>query len=174
MKHILLALILVLPLMLLGAERDQSAQAARLRKFTKTSTVAHAAQDDVQANGFLITEVGTPFTFPGVDKVTKIAKIAITVTLAGGGTQAGDPEQGALTLALDGIDTGLLLDGLPQADTGTVTISGIPNNEAEIRARLQRDGKLSATIIDATPGDNGMSASSADNTTLVIKGKRRR
>jgi hypothetical protein len=174
MKQILIALILVMPLMLLGTESDQSAQAARLRRFTKTSTVAHAAQDDVQANGFLITEVGNPFTFQDVDKITKITKIAITLTLAGASTQAGDPDQGNLTLALDGIDTGLLLDGLPQADTGTLTISGVPVNEAEIRARLLRDGKLSATIIDATPGDNGMSASSADDTTLVIKGKRRR
>jgi hypothetical protein len=170
MKLVFLVLILILPLTLVGS--DPSAQAA-LVTFTKSSTVAQDEEDDEEANGFLITDPAGPFQFQQVDRIREITRITITLTLAGAGTQQGDPDRGDLTLALDGIDTGIKLNGFPQADQDTRTNSGVPINERAIRAALKADGKLAASIIDASPGDNGMSGSSADTTTLVIKGKRR-
>jgi hypothetical protein len=170
MKLVFLALILIVPLTLVGS--DPGALAA-LVTFTRSSTVAQAAQDDVEANGFLITDPAGPFRFQRLGRIREITRITITATLSGAGTEVGDPDRGDLTLALDGIDTGIKLNGFPQADTGTRTISGAPINEPAIRAALKADGKLAASIIDANPGDNGMSGSSADSTTLVIKGKKR-
>jgi hypothetical protein len=171
MKYLPLALILVLPLMLVGAERDEAALAV-LRNFTKTSKVPQADQNGVQANGFKITDPDEPFLFQNVGRIRTITRITITVTLRGGETGEGGFDRGQLTLALDGFDTGLLLDGFGSAVT-TQSLSGVPINEDQIRAALKADGKLDATIIDDDPGDNGITGSSANATTLEITGKRR-
>jgi hypothetical protein len=81
---------------------------------------------------------------------------------------------GDLTLALDGIDTGIALNGFPPADPDTETIGGVPLNKEQILAALQADGELEASIIDADPGDNMLGVPSAFETTLALKGKQKR
>ena len=174
MKQTLLALILLLPVTLLTSENDHSALAARLKTFTKTSTVAQADQNQVLAENFLITDPAGPFRFQKVGKIRKITQITITLTLTDGTTAAGSHDHGDLTLALDGINTGLLLNGFSEAGTDTLTLSGVPTNEAQLRAALKVDGALAATIFDADLGDNLVTGSSANTTTLVIQGKRKR
>ncbi len=130
----------------------------------------------MQAHGFRITDTfpDQPFTFAQVDKIRKITKIRITLTLFSGNTAPGDTDENQLTLALDGIDTGLVLNGFRDWETDTQTIGGTPKNEAQIRAALQADGELHATIIDADPADGVINGTSQWNTTLMLKGKARR
>src|SRR5688572_26489919 len=108
MKHLLLALILVLPLTLVGVGRDRSTEAA-LVTFTKTSSVAQAQQEFVEAEDFLITDPAGPFTFQKVGTIRKLTRITITVTLFGADTGPGQLDENDLTLELDGIDTGIKL-----------------------------------------------------------------
>ena len=171
-KH-LLALILVLPLTLTGAGSEQAALAG-LVNFTRTSKVAQADQDNPQAENFRITDVTRPFTFQKVGKIRKITRITMTVTLFDADTGSGEADQNELTLALDGIDTELKLNGFTNQADFSQTISGVPMNEAAIRAALKADRKLTATIRDADPADdNGVTGRSQFDATLVIKGKRR-
>jgi hypothetical protein len=58
-------------------------------------------------------------------------------------------EIGDLYLALDGIDTGILLG----AGGAQNTYSGAPQNAAAILAALKEDGELEGTIIDKTSGE---------------------
>lgn len=173
MKHLLLAFVLVLPVIVVGVGSDPSAQ-AKQKKFTKTSAVAQADQDHPPSEDFLITDPAGPFSFQKVNKIRRITQLTITLTLDDGDTGPGDTDENDLTLALDGIDTGLKLNGFPDDQTATQTISGVPMNEPAIRAALKADGQLAATIIDADPGDQTITGSSADITTLVIKGKQKK
>ena len=91
-----------------------------------------------------------PFTFIGVGAFTSIDSISITLTIFDGNTGPGEADENALTLALDGIDTGIALNGFLGGEEITLTISGTPNNAAAILAALQADGMLNARIFDST------------------------
>jgi hypothetical protein len=175
MKALLVGLFLLVSLVVLAGDRDQPAQAGKkLKSFTKTSVVAQADQAGVLAEDFTITSAAAPYTFAKVGKIRKITQIRITLTLTDGTTAPGTHDEDDLTLALDGIDTGLRLNGFDEVEEDTRTVSGKPINESQLRAALKADGTLAATIIDADPGDNLISSSSADVTTLVLKGKQKR
>ena len=176
MKPMLLALVLVLPVALLAATSDHGALAGKNSKnVTKTSTVDQANQTDVEAEDFLITAANTPYTFQKVQKLTKIKELRITLTLGDGDTAPGNQAENELTLALDGIDTGILLNGFRDDETDTKTISGKPKNKGQLLAALQEDGEWDATIIDIdAPDDNGVDGSSADQTTLFMKAKQKK
>lgn len=153
----------------------QKADAARLKSFTKTDT-ARQSNEFSPANGLHINVTSDPFTYSGVGKIRSLTELTITATLEGGGTGPGEIDEDNLTLALDGIDTGIKLNGFRNATRDTQTISGVPANARAILAALKANGKLQATIIDHTPDDNNMIwAPGGDiDTTLTIKGKRRR
>ena len=95
--------------------------------------------------------------------------ISVTLTLDAGDTAWGDFDFNQLTLGLDGINTGLLLNGFSDGATVTATISGAPNNAALILAALQLDGQLAGTIIDSSPNDNFIGIPRVQ-TTLTING----
>jgi hypothetical protein len=112
----------------------------------------------------------SPYTFgPQVQDCVSIESITVTLTLFDGDTGSGpfDTERNDLTLGLDGIDTGILLNGFRDSETDTRTITGIPNNAAQILAALKADGQLVGTIIDRTPNDNFVGIPTFD-TTLQI------
>jgi hypothetical protein len=94
----------------------------------------------------------------------------MTLTLFDGDTGGGpfDTDRNNLTLGLDGIDTGILLNGFRDSETVTRTITGIPNNAAQILAAMKADGQLVGTIIDRTPNDNFVEIPATFDTTLQI------
>ena len=82
-----------------------------------------------------------------------VRQVSITLRMDDGDTGAGDYDEGELTLGLDGVDTGILLNGFTDNTTVTLTITGLTASGSAILAALG-DGQLVATIFDATGGDN--------------------
>ena len=136
---------------------------------TISSTVQQSGvRDDLGAGeSAAINRVTEPFTFGDSGLLFDITSITITLTVLDGDTGAGPPPdqfRDTLRLFLDGIDTGILLNGLDDAAdddnpvfpgdyaSGTETISGFPINASAILAALQNDGQLLATIY-STAGD---------------------
>ena len=101
-----------------------------------------------------------PFDFSGqdYDLLATIESLSITLTVVDGDTvpRRGWDDFNKWTLGLDGVDTGLLLNGFPNSRwAAELTFSQIPvPMQDQILTGLQADGQLIATIIDATPGDN--------------------
>ena len=122
-----------------------------------------------EQNGAPITAGSAPFTF---QKVGKIRKITITLTVEDGNTGTGptDFDRNDLTLALDGIDTGIRLNDFRFSETDRRTISGEPINKQQLKAALKADGKLRASILDADPGNNEdpNNITNPDTTTTVL------
>jgi len=121
---------------------------------------------------------GNPYDFSsqGYSSLASIDNISVTLTLNDGDTAPGDFDFGNLTLALDGIDTGLKLDGFTDDaydpnQPVTLSFSGTPNNAAALLAALQADGQLIGTILDASPGDNILGVPKQSSTTLDITGQ---
>jgi hypothetical protein len=100
----------------------------------------------------------SPFDFAGQDfaSLTAIAGVSVTLTMTDGDSAPGDFDFGDLTLGLDGVDTGIELNGFQDGATITRTIIGMPNNVAEILANLA-DGLLAGTVIDADTASVGPS-----------------
>lgn len=73
----------------------------------------------------------------------------MTLTLTDGDLGPGNFDYDDLTLGLDGINTGILLNGFFNGFSDTVTVTGVPNNASAILAALQADGRLVGTVIDA-------------------------
>ncbi|MGH2613908.1 MAG: hypothetical protein ACRDJC_01610 [Thermomicrobiales bacterium] len=172
--RIVLALAIGLAIVVTAVESDERANAAKLKKFTKTDTVPQSGDSGVQANGARITSADDPFTFEKVAKIRRLTEITITATLSDADAGPGDPDENQLTLALDGIDTGILLNGFRDDSTDTLTISGVPDNKSQILAALKTDGELAATIVDASPDDNGLAVPATFDTILVLEGKQKR
>jgi len=146
------------------------------QEMTLSSTVQQSGvRDDLgMGESARINRVNEPFSYGGSGLLLDITGITITLTVLDGDTGAGadgmygtgddDFFVGTLRLFLDGIDTGILLNGLDDATdddnpvfsidytSGTETIFGNPTNAAAILAALQSDGQLLATIF-ATEGD---------------------
>ncbi|MEJ7711489.1 MAG: PEP-CTERM sorting domain-containing protein [Pyrinomonadaceae bacterium] len=88
-------------------------------------------------------------SFGSLQSITSISLEGLTVH--DGDTAIGDFDFGNLSLYLDGIDTGIVLDGFASAMTDTLDFStASPANADSILAALQSDGRLVATIFDAT------------------------
>ena len=84
--------------------------------------------------------------------LTSIQSITLSnLRMFDGDTSPVDFDFGNLSLYLDGIDTGIVLDGFPSDIFQTLSFSTTsPSNAAAILAALQADGILRATIFDAT------------------------
>ena len=137
---------------------------------TITDTVQQSGYDGFSGTPFPLTPVGIPWDFTGqnYNALTTIHTLEVTLTMFDGDTGAGNFDFGQLTLGLDGIDTGLALNGFNNAQTLTLTITGT-TNPPPILAALQADGKLVGTIIDADSGDNYIRLPSNFSTTLTIE-----
>jgi len=152
------------------------AQAAT-RDFAKTSIKPQNESGDnfVPADGSNITVPDNPFTFAKASRVVRINRIAITATITDGDTGAGDTERNDLLLVLDGVNTGIPLNGYRHAFQDTRTNGGAPINKRELRNKLRQDGELHATIMDRDPGPGQDIILPANfETTLTIRGEIRR
>jgi hypothetical protein len=137
---------------------------------TLTSTVKQSgllpgvfANDPVPING-------SPYDYSGQDyaSLVSIDQVSITLTITDGDTAVFDFDRDQLTLGLDGIDTGIKLNDFPTNQTTTQTITGVPNNAADILTALKADGQLNATVIDQSPGENILELPATQDTTLAL------
>ncbi len=125
--------------------------------------------------GFTITAfplTGSAYNFAGqpYSSLTSIDKLSVTLTLSDADTALGNFDFNQLTLGLDGIDTGIKLNGFSDGLTQTLTLGGTPSNASAIISALQADGQLVGTIIDQSSNDNFIGISSLFKTTLTITG----
>ena len=102
--------------------------------------------------------------------LTSIDSLSITLTMFDGDSAEGNYDFDNLTLVLDGIDTGIKLNGFRNDTTDTLTITGTPNNAAALLAALQADGTLVGQVKDLVPPANQIRFSSSYQTTLVLEG----
>jgi hypothetical protein len=170
-----LVLATVLTMFIGNAKADVESTA--LKNFTQSSTKAQSGDTAVQVEDARITAANNPYTFGKklVKKIAKIEKITIRATITDGDTGPGDFDENNLTLALDGIDTGIKLNGFRSGETDTRTNTGTPINQNAIKNALKADRKLSATIIDHVnpAGNNEVDIPANFETTLTIQGKRK-
>ena len=141
-------------------------QQSSVKNFTRTSTVAQQPNimGFVTAASNPLTGAATPYTFKQIKKPKTVNNVTVTVNLA-----AFVPNDTGLFLGLDGIDTGIPLQGFTNFVNFTAT--GKPSNGKQI-AQAAADGQLVGTIIDRTPFDNLVAVNNT-NTTLTITGKRK-
>jgi hypothetical protein len=157
-----------------NSTQDKVAVRARLKNFTKTSTKPQSDDTNVLAENARITAPVNSFSFNRTAKIVSINKVTITATINDGDTGLGDFDENDLVLALDGIGTGIALNGFRDNVADTRTNTGTPNHARQIRAALKQDGRLAATIIDRTPADNTLTVPANFESTLRINGKIRR
>src|SRR5688572_11828333 len=123
------------------------------------------------------------YTFtPG--QLSTVDRITVTITMDDGDSAGTDPKDATddfdfnnLTLGLDGIDTGLLLNGFPNGAIFTADLTQVsPATSAALIAALA-DGSLVGSVIDSDA--DGITATNPDfigfpsalDTTLVLEGQ---
>jgi len=111
----------------------------------------------------------TPWDFrsQNYDTLTSIDEISVTLTLLDGDTDTGEYDEGKLILGLDGLNTGLALNGFPSDLTLTHTVTGA-NQAAGLLAALQVDGYLLGSIWDLSPDDNYVKVRAEYDATLTL------
>jgi hypothetical protein len=121
-----------------------------------------SSQVQVEASGMINPSMlitgATPWDFhsQSYGSLTGIDEISVTLTLLDGDTAAplvDVNDIGELMLQLDGLNTGLALNGFPPDVTVTHTVTG-PNQAAGLLAALQIDGFLLGSVLDLSPNDN--------------------
>jgi hypothetical protein len=157
----------------LGAIALAAAGTASAATVGVSSTVSQSGFFGPQSGGpYALTDALTPYDFTGqvnsFANVTSVDSITVTLTsIFDGDTALGDFDFDSLTLGLDGIDTGLKLNGLPDGGILTLSFTGVPSLvQAQLITALQ-DGKLVGSIIDADadgPGGDFLGISALDTT----------
>jgi hypothetical protein len=127
--------------------------------------------------GDAVTGLGNPYDFTGqgANTLTTIDSITVTLTsINDGDTGPVDFDRDNLFLGLDGINTGIKLNGLLNDQIVTIQVTGVPSMSSLILAALS-DEKLAGSIIDLSP-TNGTAGDilgipRAVQTTLSITGE---
>lgn len=118
------------------------------------------------------------FDYSSQAVLTDITGIDFSLTLQCAATMPGDLDFDNLTLGLDGIDTGIKLNGFTATDLNSLSFhtvaggAGFPDSAtiSQILSNLNDDHQLFASILDSTPGDNCYKMYSAFDTTLSLTG----
>src|SRR5207253_4868811 len=102
-----------------------------------------------QSGGIYPLTAGAGYDFSGQSYaiLNRIDSIVITLTANDGDTGVGDFDRDNLFLALDGVNTGIPLNGLLNDNITTITSFRLAD-QAAVLAQLQLDGRLVATVID--------------------------
>lgn len=98
----------------------------------------------------------TPWDFSGQNymALNSIDEISVTLTLLDGDTALSDFDWSEIVLDLDGLDTGLALNGFAGDQTMVdYTVTGT-NQAAGLLNALQSDGLLLGRLLDLSPNDN--------------------
>ncbi len=106
-----------------------------------------------------------------------IDAMQFTMTIQDGDTGLSDFDYNNLSLALDGVNTGIKLNGFKAGEKNSLSFSIDENSLGwsdsamqQILDNLKSDGQLFASIVDATPNDNAVNLYSAFDTTLTLTG----
>ena len=128
------------------------AWSASAAPITISSTVDQSGVTVPQSGGpYPLTGAGAPYDYTGTQyaQLTSIDSLTVTLTVSDGDSGPGEFDFNDLTLGLDGIDTGLLLNNFLNNNIVTQTLTQLsPALQAQILAALQVDGKLVGTVID--------------------------
>jgi hypothetical protein len=158
------ALVIALLMTALAARTEEA-----LADETLTSTKNQSGEDQsLTFQTANLTKPVDPYTFNTPQNAVSVTIATVTATLFDGDTGPGDFDRDQLFLGLDGIDTGIALNGFDSGITDTATNTGTPQNGAQIAAALTQDGALQGTIIDHSPFDNSLSIPDTFQTTLTI------
>jgi hypothetical protein len=136
---------------------------------TLTSSVAQSGHAGFAVIFPITGEATFNYTAQNYLSLTSIDSLSITLEIFDGDSAPGDFDFNNLVLELDGVNTGITLNGFRNNFTDELTITGSPINTAAILSGLQADGRLVAKILDLTPNDNNMSLMSSFQTTLVLE-----
>lgn len=150
---------------------------------TLSSTVQQSGSNQSTRSPTPLTGSTTPYDFSGnggYTILTSIQNLSVTLTVDDGDTSALDinnPNQdfNNLFLALDGINTGIALNGFRNNQINTLTITGAPSNQNtanQLLSALKADGQLLGSVIDTTltNNDNRRRFANTFTTTLEITG----
>lgn len=120
-------------------------------------------------NPVMLITGATPWDFTSENylALTGIDEISITLTMLDGDTESGGYDEGQLILVLDGLNTGLALNGFTSDLTITHTVTGA-NLNAGLLAALQVDGYLLGSIGDFSPNDNYIKLPAEFEATLTL------
>jgi len=125
---------------------------------TLTSTVFQNGVNSTIGNGNVVFTAAGGWNFTGQTfaSLASIDSITITMTLFDLDTASGNLDFNKVTLGLDGINTGLLLNGFPDAVQSTQTIAGPPQDPVThnpstsvggaIVSALKADGRLTGSL----------------------------
>jgi len=122
---------------------------------TVTSTQLQVESSGMVNPGLSITGL-TPwdFTAQNILGLSSIDEISVTLTLLDGDTGISEFDEGELVLELDGLNTGLALNGFANNVTMfNYTVSGANQSTGLLNA-LHQDGTLLGRILDLSPNDN--------------------
>jgi hypothetical protein len=99
----------------------------------------------------------TPYDFNGQFNpfafIDRIDSITLTLTMADGDTAAGDFDFGNLYLALDGVNTGLALNGFPNNQILSLSLNQLSPATSDALVAALQDGQLLGSVLDLTPGN---------------------
>src|SRR4051812_30258507 len=153
---------------------------------TVSSTVDQSGYLDNQnkpsypLTGDPVTGLGGGFDFSGqgANGITSIDSLTITVSsINDGDTGTGDYDFNNLFLGLNGVNTGIALNGLLNGQFASVSVTGAPNaaSTTALLAALTAGTPISGSIIDTTPGNSPandiLGISRLGQATLTINGQ---
>jgi hypothetical protein len=139
---------------LAGLAMSVAASSASAATLNLTSTVPESGFVGLQnLPSYPLT--ATPYSFTGqvnsFANITSIDSLTVTLQISDGDTAPGDFDENNLFLALDGVNTGLALNGFPNNANLSLTLSTVP---AAVQAALiaaLADGQLVGTVLDISP-----------------------
>ncbi len=119
-----------------------------------------AFQMQVESKGMLdpssLITGNTPWDFTGQAylSLNSIDEISVTLTVLDGDTDIGEFDEDELVLELDGLNTGLALNGFASDASATDHLVSGDNQAGGLLDLLQQDGLLLGRILDLSPNDN--------------------
>ena len=131
------------------------AQSASAAQITISSTTAQSGFAGTLGASNALTDPVAPYDFTGqqYNQLVGIDSITVTLSLNDGHTGPAEFDFNNLSLGLDGIDTGLKLNGFVSNNIVTLTLNQLtPGVSAALVAALA-DNQLVARIIDTDPAD---------------------
>jgi hypothetical protein len=111
------------------------------------------------------------FSSTSYSSLTSIDSMTINITMWDGDTASGNFDFNKLYLKLDGIDTGLILNGFRNNRLDTLTFTWAPINGGTLLTSLLSDGILTGRIHDLNFTDNDIWLPGSSITTLSITGQ---
>lgn len=127
---------------------------------TIVASTPQSGINQIRTSPTALTTATAPYNYTGNGGyriLSSIDSISVTLTMEDGDTALGNTDYNNLFLGLDGINTGIALNGFANNRTLTQTITTNQVSQAtanSLLTALKADGRLSGTVIDSDPNDN--------------------